>query len=82
MKKIFALLTAAALLLSGCSVGVISGEDGPAQVYVGGGDGGGARRERDEGLAEDAVQQSFLKIFQNLFITSIGTNLKKSNNFE
>ena len=47
MKKIFALLTAAALLLSGCSVGVISGEDGPAQVYVGGGDGGGALRELD-----------------------------------
>lgn len=47
MKKIFALLTAAALLLSGCSVGVISGEDGPAQVCVGGGDGGGALRELD-----------------------------------
>ena len=47
MKKIFALLTAAALLLSGCSVGVIGGEDGPTQVYVGGGDGGGALRELD-----------------------------------
>ena len=50
MKKIFALLTAAALLLSGCSVGVIGGEDGPTQVYVGGGDGGGALRELDGGL--------------------------------
>ncbi len=47
MKKIFALLTAAALMLSGCSVGVIGGEDGPTKVYVGGGDGGGALRELD-----------------------------------
>ena len=61
MKKIFALLTAAALLLSGCSVGVISGEDGPAQVYVGGGDGGGALRELDVVL--DWIEFFIIKAF-------------------
>ena len=48
MKRIFALLMAAALLLSGCSVGVIGGADGPTQAYVGGVlDGGGDLREVD-----------------------------------
>lgn len=38
MRKILALLAAAALMLSGCSVGIIGGEDGPTQVYTGGGE--------------------------------------------
>ena len=37
MKKCAALLAAAALLLCGCSVGIIGGADGPTQVVTGGG---------------------------------------------
>ena len=37
MKKWAALLAAAALLLCGCSVGIIGGADGPTQVVTGGG---------------------------------------------
>ncbi len=37
MRRILALLAAAALLLSGCSVGVIGGDDGPTEVITGSG---------------------------------------------
>lgn len=47
MKKKLAAVLAAILLLSGCSVGVIGGADGPTEVYVGDGTGGGDLRELD-----------------------------------
>lgn len=47
MKRIFAALLAAMLLLTGCSVGVIGGADGPTEIYAGGGDAGGDLRELD-----------------------------------
>lgn len=46
MKRIFAALLAAMLLLTGCSVGVIGGADGPTEIYAGGGD-AGTLREMD-----------------------------------
>lgn len=46
MKKCIAALLMC-LLLTGCSVGVIGGADGPTQVYTGAGDGGADLRELD-----------------------------------
>lgn len=46
MKRTSAALLAAMLLLTGCSVGVIGGADGPTEIYAGGGD-AGALREVD-----------------------------------
>lgn len=43
MKRILAALLAAMLLLTGCSVGVIGGADGPTEIYTGGGDAGKPR---------------------------------------
>lgn len=43
MKRILAALLAAMLLLTGCSVGVIGGADGPTEIYAGGGDAGRPR---------------------------------------
>ena len=37
MRRILALLAAATMLLSGCSVGVIGGADGPTEVIAGSG---------------------------------------------
>lgn len=46
MKKSF-MVFLAVLLLSGCSVGVIGGADGPTEIYVGGGGGEPELRELD-----------------------------------
>ena len=43
MKRILAALSAAMLLLTGCSVGVIGGADGPTEIYAGGQDAGTLR---------------------------------------
>lgn len=43
MKRILAALSAAMLLLTGCSVGVIGGADGPTEIYAGGQEAGTLR---------------------------------------